>query len=152
MIALSRICAFVTAVLAVGPALGEESPRETLERFLREPAQRGSIFTQAKLDGLDYRPVLRKAVAGQERALVELFEFGVKGRFMGEASISHETILRALLDHLGDDLFSKALAKAGEPARWSVRWRLDESFGKAGYATLHPKTFKLAQAARKPDE
>jgi hypothetical protein len=152
MIALSRICAFLACLLVAGLALGAESARQTLEEYLRSPERLGNVFAQARLDGLNYRPVLRKAVAGHERALVEFLEFGVKSRFMGEGSIDHGTILQALLEHLGDDLFSKALAQAGGPARWDVRWRLDDRFGKAGYATRYPKTFKLTRAARKPGE
>src|SRR5207247_8597428 len=65
----------------------DQDPQETLHYFLNLSEQRGNIFYQAKLDGVDYRALLKGAMAKDEKSLTALFKYTVKGSLkIGRAS------------------------------------------------------------------
>jgi hypothetical protein len=55
-----------------------------LKYWLQQPDQRGGVFSQGKLDGVDYRKLLRGAVAYDRDSLVGLFRYTTDGKLMGE--------------------------------------------------------------------
>lgn len=85
------------------------------KRSLEENAQMeeygGSIYAQAKADGIDYRPILRSAIGLDQKALTSLFAM----KFMGEGADTHCENLKDLMKLWGDDQFSKVVAT--QPAK-----------------------------------
>ncbi len=104
------------SILAIATSFADLTPSQvdakaTLEKNVKMDEYRGSIYAQAKLDGIDYRPILRQAIDLDEAAIRSLFTMN----FMGEGGESHSENLLLLMKLWGDDRFSKALS--GKPAK-----------------------------------
>jgi len=82
---------------------------------------RGSIFAQAKLDGIDYRPILKRAVNLDKTALVSLFTM----KFMGEGGDTHCANLRDLMHLWGDAKFAEVLVSQPKEVRALVVSSID---------------------------
>ena len=138
-------------IVWVLPALADErTPEQALHAFLAESRtpQRGDVFSQAAIDGVDYARLLRGAVASQRRALAGLFRYTATGKLMGEGAVSHASILVALLQHWGDAGFASVLRPLSAPVRRAVVAALDEQIAPAVFARQFPRTYHLA--ARPP--
>jgi len=122
----------------------DQDPQETLHYFLNLSEQRGNIFYQAKLDGVDYRALLKGAMAKDEKSLTALFKYTVKGSLMGEGADTHGAILQALLYYYGDKMYSKVLGRLDQLVRREVIAYLDERFGLESYSKRFPRTYALA--------
>ncbi len=96
---------------------------------------RGSVFSQARLDGIDYRPILKRAIAFEEAALRSLLAM----RFMGEGADTHSTNLLLLMMLWGDERFSKVVAGQPEAIRGIVVGFIDYSWADPDWS-LFPKT------------
>lgn len=102
----------------------------------------GSIFTQAKLDGIDYRSVLQSAIKLNEKALISLFAM----KFMGEGGETHCANLKNLLKLCGDDQFSKVVAKQPAEIRDLVVGSIDYAWADPKW-DLYPKTLATSPAS-----
>ncbi len=96
--------------LAYSLSASEYTPRQiearrSLEETAQMEAHGGSIYAQAKADGIDYRPILRNAIDFDQEALISLFEM----KFMGEGGETHCANLKDLMMLWGDDQFSKVV-------------------------------------------
>jgi hypothetical protein len=122
----------------------DRDPEETLHYFANLSEERGNVFYQAKLDGVDYRALLTGALAKDEKSLMALFKYTVKGNLMGEGADTHEAILQALLYYYGDREYSKVLGHLSQSIRRQVIANLDERFGLESYSKRFPRTYALA--------
>lgn len=126
----------LTALLfSIFATSGEAARTRSVEQQLREDLAGkeapGSLFYQARLDRVDYRKLLRGAIAKDDDALARLFRYTSTGNLMGEGAEEHCGILRKLLLFRGDREFARVLAK--EPPK--VR---DVVVSWIGYAWPHP--------------
>lgn len=127
----------------------EESAKDTIEGVLNMKEERGNVLAQGRLDGVDYRKLLREASSKHTQSLVKLFEYTGNRSLMGEGAIENGEILKALLLYLGDDFYSTALKMSSAEAKRQVISVLDEEFGFHGYSKRCPKTYALASHERK---
>jgi hypothetical protein len=83
------LIALLTAVSCSLASAEPTSRRIEAKRSLEENAQiedySGSIYAQAKADGIDYRPILRSAIGLDQKALISLIAM----KFMGEGGETH---------------------------------------------------------------
>jgi hypothetical protein len=79
--------------------------------------------SMAKDAGVDYPATARRARQGDRKALATLFALTL--RMDGSGADSHATVLRILLQSLGDRSFSHALRKQSPPLRQRVIQDLD---------------------------
>ena len=113
---------------AIASVFADLTPRQaTAKTKLKENAAmeeyRGSIYAQAKLDGIDYRASLRQAIALDKEAIESLFAM----RFMGEGGETHSTNLLRLMHLWDDEQFSKVLSGQPERVRGFVVCSIDYS-------------------------
>ena len=90
---------------------GKREAEEKLRYWLQQPDLRGGVFSQGKLDGVDYRKLLRGAVAYDRASLVGIFRYTANGQLMGEGAETNCEILHALLEHWGDSRFAAVLSR-----------------------------------------
>jgi len=121
----------------------DEDARETLQYYLGIKEERGNVFYQSRLDGINYKKLLRAAMNKDTESLRSLFEYSSNKNLMGEGAEDHVAILKALLCYLGDDLYSRALRNASRKSRRQVIAYLDEGFGKEDYSKNYPKTYAV---------
>jgi hypothetical protein len=121
----------------------DENARETLQYYLSIKDERGNVFYQSRLDGINYKKLLRAAMNQDTESLEALFEYSSNKNLMGEGAEDHVAILRALLCYLGDDLYSTALRNVSRKSRKQVIGYLDEGFGKEDYSKKYPKTYAV---------
>ena len=95
------------------PTLIQREAKQALEMNIKMKDYRGSIFAQAHLDKIDYRPILRRAIDRDSEALVSLFPM----EFMGEGAETHCSNLLHLMRLWGDDAFSVLLTKQAKEIR-----------------------------------
>ncbi len=127
-ITLSIILSIVGCASAAELDPTQLEAKRALETTVKMEEYGGSIFTQARLDKIDYRPILRRAIDHDEKALASLFTM----RFMGEGGETHCANLLQLMKLWGDDEFSKTLAR--QPAE--IR---DLVIGSIDYAWADPE-------------
>src|SRR5437763_16521415 len=96
----SAVIALLVIVCASAYAR-ERSADEDLRYYLKAPAGGGDVFTQGKLDGIDYRKLLRGAVAYDRPSLVGLFPSTAPRHLLGEGEETNRTLLLDLLEHGG---------------------------------------------------
>lgn len=114
-----------------------------LRYWLQQPAERGSIFSQGKLDGIDYRNLLRAAMAYDANSLRDLFRYTANGKLMGEGAETNCEILYLLLQHWGDSRFAAVLSKEPRRVRVAVIAAIDYAYPH-WRPTESPKTYRLA--------
>jgi hypothetical protein len=139
----------VLVLLFVPLALTYADKREAearLKYWMRQPDQRGGVFSQGKLDGVDYRKLLRGAVAYDRDSLVGLFRYTADGKLMGEGGETNSEILHNLLEHWGDARFAAVLSRQPKRVRTAVIAELDYSWTHPGWkSTEFPRTYRLAK-------
>jgi len=137
------------ALLLVPLTLAYADKREaeaTLKYWLRQPDERGGVFSQGKFDGVDYRKLLRGAVAFDRHSLVGLFRYTAYGKLMGEGAETNSEILHDLLEHWGDAAFAAVLSRQPGRVRTAVIAELDYSWTHPGWKpTEFPRTYRLAE-------
>ena len=105
-------------MIACTPVIAEPTPvqaeaKRSLEKTAQMEEYRGSIFVQARGDGIDYRPILNRAANLDKTALVSLFTM----KFMGEPGETHCTVLRDLMQLWGDAKFAEVLVSQPQEVR-----------------------------------
>jgi hypothetical protein len=124
---------------------------ERLRYWLQQPEERGGVFAQGKLDGVDYRKLLRGAVAYDRASLVGIFRYTANGKLMGEGAETNCEILHALLEHWGDSRFAAVLSRESKRVRKIVIAEIDYSWNYPGWKpTEFPKTYRLATHEKIP--
>ena len=146
----SALLALVLLPLAFAYADKREA-EERLRYWLRQPDSRGGVFSQGKLDGVDYRKLLRGAVAYDRASLAGLFRYTVDGQLMGEGAETNCEILHALLEHWGDSRFAAILSLEPKGVRKMVIAEIDYTWKHPGWRpTEFPKTYRLATHEKIP--
>jgi hypothetical protein len=138
----------VTILLAAGVcAFAEEgAPERELRSYLASKSERGSVFAQGTLDGIDYRKLLRGAVAKKSASLAGIFRYTANGKLMGEGAESNCDILRQLLRLWGDAAYAHVLASEAPKVRAAVIGALDYGWHHPGWKpTQYPLTYHLAK-------
>jgi len=142
--ARSTILALSLLPLAFAHA-GKREAEERLRWWLQQPESRGGVFAQGKLDGVDYRKLLRGAVAYDRDSLFGLFRYTADGQLMGEGAETNCEILQLLLQHWGDSRFASVLAGQPKHVRRKVIAEIDYAWSYPGWQpTKFPKTYRLA--------
>ena len=126
----------------------DQASSDTLHYFLNLKEERGNIFYQAKLDNVDYRVLLKGAIAKDEKSLNALFRYTAEGNLMGEGAETHGAILQALLYVYGDKTYAKVLSRLSHSIRNQAIAYLDERFGLECYWKQFPRTYALASHER----
>jgi hypothetical protein len=146
----SALLALVLLPLAFAYA-GKREAEERLRYWLQQPDSRGGVFSQGKLDGVDYRKLLRGAVAYDRASLAGLFRYTADGQLMGEGAETNCEILHALLEHWGDSRFASVLTLEPKRVGRIVIAEIDYSWRYPGWKpTEFPKTYRLATHERIP--
>jgi len=97
---------------------------------------------QAQKAGVDYRPVLNAAFAGDRKALRTLFELAASPSLHGRGADSHAAMLWTLLNEWGDPKYSEALATETPAVRTAVITYLDYAAA-SNYSNRYPLTYRL---------
>lgn len=143
--ASSSVIALLLIVCASAYAR-ERSAEKDLRYYLKAPASGGDVFTQGKLDGVDYRKLLRGAVGYDRPSLVGLFRYTASRHLMGEGAETNCSILHDLLEHCGDYRFAAVLGSQSVRVREAVVAMLDYSWGYPGWKPdQFPITYRLAK-------
>src|SRR5437667_12818726 len=120
-------------------------PRRDFVGGCSSPESRGGVFAQGKLDGVDYRKLLRGAVAYDRDSLFGLFRYTADGQLMGEGAETNCEILQLLLQHWGDSRFASVLAGQPKHVPRKVIAEIDYAWSYPGWQpTEFPKTYRLA--------
>jgi hypothetical protein len=90
-----------------------------------------TVFGQGKLDGVDYRKLLRGAVAMDAKSLSGIFQYTANGQLMGAGADDNCDILHQLLIWWGDRKFANVLSGESLKVRSAV-------FTAIGYAWSFP--------------
>ncbi|OAI42667.1 hypothetical protein AYO41_00595 [Verrucomicrobia bacterium SCGC AG-212-E04] len=127
----------VSATFFIGSAIGADA--------LDSKASWPDTVSMAKDAGVDYPATVRRARHGDRKALATLF--ALSPRMDGSGADSHASVLRLLLQSLGDRSFSHALSKQSQKHRQRVIHDLDYDF-------RHPwrKQFPLTYALGSHDQ
>ncbi len=99
----------------------------------------GSIFAQARLDKIDYRPILNRAINLEKPALISLFGM----QFMGEGGETHSAILKDLMTLWGDEKFAELLSAQPKKIREIVVSSIDYAWADPVWAS-YSKTLALS--------
>ena len=111
----------------------------TLDDMLNDPL----IGAMMQADGVDYRKLLRGAVAYDRASLRALFRYTANGKLMGEGADTNCEILHHLLEIWGDSRFAAVLSQ--EPARVRVAVIAAVDYDYPHWRpTAYPKTYRLA--------
>lgn len=109
--------------------------KQRLEDTANSENYLGSILAQARLYGIGYRPILKRAINLDKDALVSLFPI----QFLGEAAEIQCTTLQELMKLWGDDKFAEILTSQPENVRDLVVSSIDYSWATADWGQ-YPKT------------
>ena len=135
----------LTALLLVACAT-ERQP--TAHSILSDPTD--AAYT-AKLTGFDYRKNLESAVRRQPPGLHALFKFTDSESFVGAGADDHCRTLHQLLQLLGDQTFSRELAKESHRVRIAVISSLEYGWGYPGWKSSEfPLTYALEKHEQVP--
>lgn len=107
---------------------------------LSENARWPALVAQANDRGIDYPAVAARADRGEPQALSTLFRLTPHTDASGAES--HCTVLRLLLQHLGDSRFSLVLRQEGRGIRNHVTKAIDFDFGRSWQKSF-PLTYAL---------
>jgi hypothetical protein len=140
-LALALLLVEISSLLAREPTSEEE-----LHYFLALKSSRGDVFSQGKLDGVNYRGLLRGAVAYDSASLVGIFHYTATRQLMGEGAEDNCSILRALLEHWEDSRFAAVLRGQPLRVREAVIAMLDYGWRYPGWRPREfPITYQLAK-------
>jgi hypothetical protein len=103
------------------------------------------IFDQAKLDGVDYRKLLRAAVAMDAKSLSAIFQYTANGpNLMGAGADDNCDILHQLLIWWGDRKFAHVLSGESLKVRSAVVNAIEYAWGFPGWKpNQFPETYQL---------
>jgi len=107
---------------------------------LSEVARWPELVAQAKDHGIDYPAVVARADSGDQDALCTIFRLTPQTDASGAES--HCTVLRLLMEHLGDRRFSRALRRESSDIRTDVTKAIDFDFGHS-WRKSFPRTYAL---------
>lgn len=122
----------------------QEAAKRKLEATSQMEEYRGSVYAQAKIDGIDYRSVIKKATSHDRKALESLFAL----RFTGEGAETHCSILLDLMRFWGDAKFAEALATQTKEIRDLVIGSIDYSWADPEWPSF-PLTLALSPSSVK---
>jgi hypothetical protein len=152
MVNTRSIAVALIAIVAAQASARERTSEETLDYFLTVdyfedlPPRGGDVFSQGKLDGVDYRKLLRGAVAYDRRSLVGIFRYTATRQLRVLGAEENCSILHALLEHWGDSRFASVLRAQPLRVREAVIAMLDHSWRYPGWRSHEfPNTFQLAK-------
>ena len=114
---------------------------EWLKYWLR--AGSDTVFGQGKLDGVDYRKLLRGAVAMDAKSLSGIFRYTANGQLMGAGADDNCDILHQLLIWWGDRKFANVLSGESLKVRSAVFSAIGYAWGFPGWK---PNQFPLTYA------
>ncbi len=141
-----KIIVLVLFLTAVNAIAGELTPLQRLQSYLDSPSERGSVFAQSKLDGVDYRNLLRGAVAKDSASLTGIFRYTANGKLLGEGAESNCDILYQLLHLWGDASFARVLAVEPPKVQSVVISALDYAWPHPGWQSREfSATYRLAK-------
>jgi hypothetical protein len=141
-----HVAVFAISIAAVTASAHERTPEQTLQYYLSIQARRGDVFSQGKLDSVDYRKLLRGAIAYDNDSLAAIFRYTANGRLIGEGAEDNSVILEALLHHWGDSRFAAVLRNQPPRVRTAVIAELDYSWKYPGWKPHEfPKTYSLVK-------
>lgn len=121
-------------------------PEQRLRYFLAMPQEGGDVFAQGELDGVDYRTLLRGAVAKDAAALSGIFRYTAHGKLMGEGAETNGEILYQLLHTWGDASYARILRAESREVRTAVIAELDYEWLYPGWRSHEfPITYRLAE-------
>jgi hypothetical protein len=109
--------------------------KRNLEETVQMEEDPGSLFAQARFDGTDYRPILKRAIDLDLKALLSLFPL----KFMGEAAETHGAVLKDLMQLWGDTRFAEALRSQPQNVRDLVIGSIDYAWAEPDWSAF-PKT------------
>src|SRR5437588_6841189 len=142
--ARSTVLALLVFPLALTYADKHEAEAR-LRYWLSQPDSRGGLFSQGKFDGVDYRKLLRGAVAYDRASLVGILRYTASGQLMGEGAETNCEILHALLEHWEDSHFAAVLSRQSKRVRRVVIAEIGYSWRYPGWQpTEFPKPYRLA--------
>lgn len=146
-IRIMRTILLVLVLAVVSTAIaGERTAELQLKEYLTDESYTGSVFAQGKLDGIDYRKLLRGAIRRDSASLAGIFRYTANGKLMGEGAESNCDILRQLLRFWGDRAFARVLAAESLKVRIAVIAAIDYAWPHPGWQpTDFPLTFRLAR-------
>jgi hypothetical protein len=141
------LVALLLTVVSCSLASSEPTPsqidaKRSLEENAKMEEYAGSIYAQAKIDGIDYRPILRSAIDLDQKSLISLFAM----KFMGEGGETHCEILKDLMRLWGDEQFSKVVATQPADIRDLVVSNIDYAWADQEW-NLYPKTLATSPAS-----
>lgn len=113
--------------------------KKTLEQDAKMEEYGGSIYAQARVDEIDYRPILVSAIKLEKPALTSLFAM----QFMGEGGETHSANLKNLMRLWGDEKFAEVLSAQPKKIREIVVGSIDYAWAEPNWAS-YPKTLALA--------
>jgi hypothetical protein len=129
---LSLRIAFLLPVAAAVTCYGSDA--------LSDAARFPEVVMWAKDYGIDYPAVVRRAADGNVRALNTLFHFTRETD--GAAAEGHCSVLRLLMERLGDRRFSSVLRRQSREVRSGVTQAMDFDFGRS-WRKSFPITYAL---------
>jgi hypothetical protein len=132
------------ALFAVSCATPENDPGRQLRYYLNMPAEPGDFFTQGTLDGVNYRRLLRGAMAKDSQSLRGLFRYTATGQLWGEGGESNDDVLLQLLKLWGDAPYARVVAGESPNVRTSVVAALDNTWDRSWLAMKFPVTYHVA--------
>jgi hypothetical protein len=141
LIILFMLTAFLLAACAT-------ATRPTANSILSD--QTDAVLT-AKLTRFDYRKNLESAVRGESSGLHALFKFTDSKSFVGAGADDHCRTLHELLLLLGDQAFSRELAKESNRVRIAVISALEYDWAYPGWKSSEfPLTYALGKHEQVP--
>lgn len=142
----------IIAILLISTSFahaGNGKVEQRLRWWLQQPESRGDVFYQGRLDGIDYRKLLRGAVAYDRESLVVLFRYTSNGRLIGEGADTNCEILHLLLQHWGDARFATVLSEQPKRIRTQVLSNISYAWNYPGWQpTEFPRTYRLGPPNR----
>jgi len=129
-----------------------EHPKRAFAIGLASPTRLAAFSRKVSLDGVDYRKLLRGAVAYDRASLVGIFRYTANGRrLMGEGAETNCEILHALLEHWGDSRFAAVLSREPKRVRKMVVAEIEYTWTYPGWKpSKFPKTYRLSPHEKVP--
>lgn len=140
---------FIFSAAWIGASLlsaADHTPEHQLRDYLAAKTERGDVFAQGKIDGVDYRNLLRGALAKDAKSLKGIFSYTANGQLMGEGAESNCDILRQLLLFWGDTAYARVLATEPPNVRCAVISAIDYAWPYPGWP---PQKFPITYGLSK---
>lgn len=146
-----KIALLILAILSASCGTPSQRSKRRLQYYLAMPSERGSVFAQGTLDGVNYRRLLRGAIAKDPASLRGLFRYTAHGQIMGEGATDNDEILWHLLHTWGDAAFARVLAAEPLEVRTAVVSAINDAWPHPGWQPAEfPATYRLGKASHRP--